>query len=68
MDDFKLLKLKAAIVKVGLTQRMLCYQLNIDENTFSKIISGFIKPTPLMKTKLSNFLNEPEKYLFNEEE
>lgn len=60
----KNLKLKAEIVKTGMTQYRVSQIAGIHETRLSQIINGRAKPTDLEKQAISQILNKEPEELF----
>jgi transcriptional regulator with XRE-family HTH domain len=56
--------LKMQLWKSGLRQNRLAKMLGVDESTLSKIINGFRKPDPVVRSKIAALLRSDEGWLF----
>jgi transcriptional regulator with XRE-family HTH domain len=56
--------LKMQLWKSGLRQNRLAKMLGVDESTLSKIINGFRKPDPAVRSKIAALLRSEEGWLF----
>jgi transcriptional regulator with XRE-family HTH domain len=60
--------LKLQIWRSGIRQNHLARVLGLDETILSRLINGFRKPTPELKTKIAAVLKAEEDWLFEEVE
>jgi transcriptional regulator with XRE-family HTH domain len=60
--------LKLQIWRSGIRQNHLARMLGLDETILSRLINGFRKPTPQLKTRIAAVLEAEEEWLFEEVE
>ena len=60
--------LKLQIWRSGMRQNHLARLLEVDETILSRMINGFRKPTPELRTRLATALKAEEEWLFEEVE
>jgi transcriptional regulator with XRE-family HTH domain len=60
--------LKLQIWRSGMRQNHLARLLELDESILSRLINGFRKPTPELKTRIAAALKAEEDWLFQEVE
>jgi transcriptional regulator with XRE-family HTH domain len=60
--------LKLQIWRSGIRQNHLARLLKVDESILSRMINGFRKPTPELKTRIATVLKAEEAWLFEEAE
>ena len=60
--------LKFEIIKSGRNQIEIAREAKIQESKLSKIINGYIDPTPTEQERIAKALNKPVYALFPEEE
>jgi transcriptional regulator with XRE-family HTH domain len=56
--------LKLHLWRTGIRQNRLAKLLGIDEALLSKMVNGFRKPNPEMRTKIAALLHTSETWLF----
>lgn len=60
--------LKLQIWRSGMRQNHLARLLELDESILSRMINGFRKPPPALKTRIAAVLKAEEEWLFEEVE
>lgn len=58
------LNLKMCIWQSGIRQNRLAQAVKLDEALLSKIINGFREPTPAQRSRIAEFLQKDEAWLF----
>lgn len=56
--------LKLQMWRTGMRQNRLARMLNIDETNLSRIVNGFRKPNPELKTRIAQLLESDAEWLF----
>lgn len=56
--------LKLHIWRSGIHQNRLARELNIDETVLSRIINGYRRPSPQMRSRIAQYLQVDEAWLF----
>ncbi|MFL6446641.1 MAG: helix-turn-helix domain-containing protein [Bryobacteraceae bacterium] len=60
--------LKLQIWRSGIRQNHLARLLGLDESVLSRLINGFRKPSPELKTRIAALFEAEESWLFEEVE
>lgn len=58
--------LKLQLWKCGLRQNQLAQLVDIDDTLLSKVVNGFRRPTPELRTRIARVLECDEAWLFEE--